>query len=200
MSAEKELQVHYQSETRAKRFYKNQMLDHLNDRMQAFIPKQELLFISTADGAGHCDASIRVGSKGFIKILDHKTIAYPEYRGNGVYASLGNIVENPHIGLLMIDFYDSTIGLHINGHAEIINVLPDFEDPLAERWVKVAIDEAYIQCSKHIPRLAPQGKAISWNTDDEKLKGGDFFDIRKSWGSKNRLQFLEPDRWPRRSF
>ena len=89
------------------------MLDHLNERMRAFIPQQEMLFISTADSLGHCDASIRVGPKGFIHILDSHSIAYPEYRGNGVYASLGNIVENGHIGLLMIDFYESTIGLHI---------------------------------------------------------------------------------------
>jgi predicted pyridoxine 5'-phosphate oxidase superfamily flavin-nucleotide-binding protein len=180
MSAEKDLQASYQSEARAQRFYKNQMLNHLNERMLTFIPQQEMLFISTADAAGHCDASIRVGPKGFIHILDPKTIAYPEYRGNGVYASLGNIVENGHIGLLMIDFYDSTIGLHINGRAEIVNQMPHVHDPLAERWVQISIDEAYIQCSKHIPRLLPAGKHIVWNTDDEKLKGGDFFDVQKS--------------------
>lgn len=180
MSAEKELQVRYQSEARAQRFYKNQMLNHLNERMLTFIPQQEMLFISTADATGHCDASIRVGPKGFIHILDPKTIAYPEYRGNGVYASLGNIVENGHIGLLMIDFYDSTIGLHINGRAEIVNQMANIQDPLAERWVLVSIDEAYIQCSKHIPRLIPTGKHIAWNTDDDKLKGGDFFDVQKS--------------------
>ena len=157
MSAEKELQLVYQSKTRALRFYKNQMLDHLNERMQTFIPQQEMLFISTADGAGHCDASIRVGPKGFIHVLDSKKIAYPEYRGNGVYASLGNIVENAHIGLLMIDFYESTIGLHINGRAKIVDHVTGVHDPLAERWVEVCIDEAYIQCSKHIPRLAPPG-------------------------------------------
>lgn len=156
------------------------MLNHLNERMQAFIPRQEMLFISTADNAGHCDASIRVGPKGFIHILDSQNIAYPEYRGNGVYASLGNIVENGHIGLLMIDFYESTIGLHINGRAKIVDQIAGIQDPLAERWVRVSIDEAYIQCSKHIPRLAPTGKPISWNTDDEKLKGGDFFGVQKT--------------------
>lgn len=180
MSAEKELQASYQSDARAQRFYKNQMLNRLNERMLAFIPQQEMLFISTADAAGHCDASICVGPKGFIRILDPKTIAYPEYRGNGVYASLGNIVENGHIGLLIIDFYDSTIGLHINGRAEIVNQMAHIHDPLAERWVQISIDEAYIQCSKHIPRLIPAGKPIIWNTDDEKLKGGDFFDVQKS--------------------
>jgi hypothetical protein len=57
--------------------------------------------------------------------------------------------------------------------------MPHVHDPLAERWVQISIDEAYIQCSKHIPRLLPAGKHIVWNTDDEKLKGGDFFDVQK---------------------
>lgn len=179
MSAEKELQSEYNTESRARRFYKNQMLNYLNERMQTFIPQQEMLFVSTADSAGHCDASIRVGPKGFIHVLDQNNIAYPEYRGNGVYASLGNIVENGHIGLLLIDFYDSTIGLHINGRAKIVEHITGLHDPLAERWVLVSVDEAYIQCSKHIPRLAPTGKPIAWNTDDEKLKGGDFFGVKK---------------------
>ena len=61
----------------------------------------------------------------------------------------------------MIDFYDSTIGLHINGRAEIVNQMANIQDPLAERWVLVSIDEAYIQCSKHIPRLIPTGKHIA---------------------------------------
>ena len=73
----KELQSVYKTESRALRFYKNQMLNHLNVRMQTFIPQQEMLFVSTADNAGHCDASIRVGPKGFIHVLDEKNIAYP---------------------------------------------------------------------------------------------------------------------------
>ena len=53
MSAEKELQSEYNTESRARRFYKNQMLNYLNERMQTFIPQQEMLFVSTADSAGH---------------------------------------------------------------------------------------------------------------------------------------------------
>ena len=180
MSLEKDLQRQYGSTTRAKNFYKNQMLDHLNDRMIRFIAEMEMLFISTADRDGNCDSSIRVGKRGFLKVVDPGHIAYPEYRGNGVYASLGNIAENPHIGLLMVDFYKTTIGLHINGTATIVEHIDGLQDPYAERWVKVAIDEAYIQCSKHIPRMVRSNKPISWNTDDEKLKGGDYFGIGKA--------------------
>ena len=179
MSQERALQQAYGSTTRANRFYKKQVIDYLNDPMIAFIAQMEMLFVSTANRQGHCDSSIRVGKPGFLQVIDSRRIAYPEYRGNGVYASLGNIAENPHIGLLMVDFYKTTIGLHINGTAAIVEHVDGLDDPLAERWVSVEVEEAYIQCSKHIPRLEPQNKPIRWNTDDEQFKGGDFFELRK---------------------
>jgi len=54
---------------------------------------------------------------GFVHVLNEKILVYPEYRGNGVMASLGNIVENPHAGLLFVDFIRDKVGLHVNGAA-----------------------------------------------------------------------------------
>ena len=177
MSLEKALQQGYGTSIRAGDFYKNQMIDHLNPRMIEFVSQMDMLFIATSDNDGNCDNSIRVGPPGFVKIIDAQRFAYPEYRGNGVYASLGNIAENPHVGILMVDFYGSTVGLHVNGRAEIVDDLEGCEDSLAERWVVVDVEEAYIQCSKHIPLMGRKDKKVVWNTDDAKLKGGDFFEV-----------------------
>ena len=106
---------------RAQAFYDHQWLDYLNPQMRAFIGRQEMVFIATADSQGDCDASFRAGLPGFVHVLDEKTLTYPEYRGNGVKASLGNITENPHIGLLFIDFFEAKIGLHVNGRAQILS-------------------------------------------------------------------------------
>ena len=179
MSLEKALQQDYGTTIRAGNFYKNQMIDHLNARMIEFVSEMEMIFVATSDKGGNCDNSVRLGVPGFIKIIDAHRFAYPEYRGNGVYASLGNIAENPHIGILMVDFYRSTVGLHINGRAEIVDALDGYDDPLAERWVVVEVEEAYIQCSKHIPLMERKDKKTVWNTDDVKLKGGDFFEVRR---------------------
>jgi len=179
MSQEKQLQKDYGSVKRAEKFYNNQQIDHLNDMMIQFISNQEIMFIATSDNEGNCDNSIRAGKKGFISVINGKTLLYPEYRGNGVYASLGNIVENPHIGILLVDFLNTTIGLHINGQAEIIDTPEGVHDPLAERWVSVTVEEAYIHCSKHIPLLQKVDKKIHWNTDDQKLKGGNYFEVKK---------------------
>jgi predicted pyridoxine 5'-phosphate oxidase superfamily flavin-nucleotide-binding protein len=190
---ERELQREYQTEARAARFYQTQMIDHLNERMREFIGEQEMMFVATADSNGECDATFRAGQPGFIQVFDDKTLAYPEYRGNGVMASLGNISENGHIGLLMIDFIRDQIGLHINGTVEIVSDeairasydLADVRNPGRhgpERWVKVTVVEAYIHCSKHIPRLAKQTRTRQWGTDDPVRKKNNYFETapRKS--------------------
>ncbi|MGQ0631170.1 MAG: pyridoxamine 5'-phosphate oxidase family protein [Sporichthyaceae bacterium] len=190
---EHRLQEQWDATERAATFYQRQVLDHLNEAMQEFIARQELLFISTADSRGDCDSSFRAGEPGFVQVLDSRTLVYPELRGNGVYASLGNISENPHVGLLFIDFFTDMIGLHVNGGARIVEheaLLADERVTVAllesltrlggrrpERWVEVSVHEAYIHCSKHIPRLAKLDKQMDWGTDDAKRKGGDYFGV-----------------------
>jgi uncharacterized protein len=63
--------------------------------MREFIGRLEMAFIATSDGAGECDRSFRVGPPGFFRVLDDRTLAYPEYRGNGVMASSGNMPAEP---------------------------------------------------------------------------------------------------------
>jgi predicted pyridoxine 5'-phosphate oxidase superfamily flavin-nucleotide-binding protein len=189
------LQEHDGTTKKASSFYENQMLHYLNEEMTEFISKQGMIFIATADSSGNCDSSFRAGPAGFVRVIDEKTLIYPEYKGNGVMASLGNIVENPHIGLMFIDFFEHNIGLHVNGKASIIenreltslkmteHIINDIKEKDGNRpvrWVIVKIDEAYIHCSKHIPKLKQMGKKIYWGTDDEKQKGGDFFKVKQS--------------------
>src|ERR687889_1942026 len=117
---EHELQERFGTFKRAAAFYDKQMLDHLNPLMREYIAEQEMVFVATADEHGEADASFRAGPPGFVRVLDDRTVMYPEYRGNGVMASLGNIAENGHVGLLFVDFFRSTVGLHVNGRARIV--------------------------------------------------------------------------------
>ncbi|MCM8533042.1 MAG: pyridoxamine 5'-phosphate oxidase family protein [Lentisphaeraceae bacterium] len=185
---ERELQKKYNTASRANSFYKNQVLTYLNENMISFIKRMELCFIATSDSKGGCDSSLRSGEPNFCLVLDDTSVIYPEYRGNGVLASLGNISENPNIGMLFLDFTSDKIGLHINGKAEIIDnedldifISEDQqkaferEQSRAVRWVKVTIEEAYIHCSKHIPVMQKVDMSLPWGTDDMKLKGGDYF-------------------------
>jgi predicted pyridoxine 5'-phosphate oxidase superfamily flavin-nucleotide-binding protein len=63
-----------------------------------------MVWIATADAHGACDCSFRAGPPGFVQVLGDRTVLYPEYRGNEVMASLGNIAENPHVGMVFLDF------------------------------------------------------------------------------------------------
>lgn len=183
------LQCAYGSEKRARRFYDEQVLNYLNPRMREFVGGIDMAFIATADAAGECDASLRAGPSGFLEVLDDRHLAYPEYRGNGVMASLGNISENPHVGILMVDFSTDLIGLHVNGKARIVEdsdlrvIHPDLPSEFdrgrtPERWVVVQVEEAYIHCRKHIPRMVPVARERNWGTDDVKRKGGDYFESK----------------------
>jgi len=195
-AGERQLQEATGSRARAQRFYDAQMLDRLNGRMRAFIGRQEMMFLSTADGSGHCDSTFRAGPPGFVAVLSERQVAWPEYRGNGVMASAGNITENANAGLLFVDFFRDVIGLHVNGRATIVDdeelrlLHPDLPGDAVpgrrpERWAVVDVEEAYVHCRKHIPHLAkiPPATAASrraWGTDDAVRKGGDFFGVTAS--------------------
>jgi predicted pyridoxine 5'-phosphate oxidase superfamily flavin-nucleotide-binding protein len=158
---------------RAQAFYDNQVLDHLTPLMREFIERMTMAFIATSDAHGECDSSFRAGPPGFVRVIDEKTVMWPEYKGNGVMASMGNISENAYVGLLFVDFFETAVGLHVNGSATVVeNAAVEAFGPLfdrlpfatapavsddvkktPERWVVVSIDEAYIHCSKHIPML-----------------------------------------------
>ncbi|MGH3432077.1 MAG: pyridoxamine 5'-phosphate oxidase family protein [Thermocrispum sp.] len=183
------LQLAYRTRPRAQRFYDDQVADRLNQTMIEFVGRMEMAFIATADLRGEADCSLRAGPPGFIKVLDDRHVAYPEYRGNGVLASLGNISENPHVGIMMLDFVRDRIGLHVNGRAMIVEddvMRTEFpglpEEPergrRAQRWVLVEVDEAYIHCRKHIPAMLRVDADQAWGTDDAKRKGGDYFGVR----------------------
>ncbi len=196
---EHRLQQKYGTTVQALAFYKHRMLTYLNPGMQAFIARQEMVFVATADRKGHAHSSFRAGHAGFVKVLDEKTIVYPEFRGNGVMSTLGNISENPHVGLTFIDFETDRIGLHVNGGARILEkdqiqqlvkghpaadlVLGDpvltrlmgGDGGSVERWLMVSVVDAFVHCSKHIPRMRKMETEITWGTDDVRAKGGDYF-------------------------
>lgn len=183
------LQKKFNTEKRAALFYKNQLLNNLNPEMCGFIAKQEFVFISTSDSNGECDASFRSGHTGFVSVLNENMLIFPEYRGNGVLASMGNISENPHIGMVFIDFYERSIGLHVNGKAEILSqeeleAKTDYSEKISitlsqhgsrkpVAWIKVVVEEAYIHCSKHIPFMQKQEKIIQLGS-----KVDDFFNTK----------------------
>jgi predicted pyridoxine 5'-phosphate oxidase superfamily flavin-nucleotide-binding protein len=163
---ERRLQHLLGTNDQAATFYDRQVQTRLTPQMADFIGRQTMAFLSTSDAGGACDVTFRAGPPGFVTVLDDGTLTYPEYRGNGVLASAGNITENPHIGLLFVDFTHDHVGLHVNGAARLHRDeeqrrayprLPEDTAPgrRPEFWVHITVEEAYVHCSKHIPHLEP---------------------------------------------
>jgi uncharacterized protein len=185
-SGERLLQDQLGSRERADRFYERQVLDHLNEPMRVFVARQEMMFVATSDAAGACDSTLRAGPPGFVAVLDERRLAWPEYRGNGVMASRGNIVENPHVGLLFVDFVRDHVGLHVNGRAALVDDddlrlrFPDLPVDTVpgrrpEQWVLAHVVEAYIHCSKHIPRLHRHPGDRRHLVHEPRVKKSDYF-------------------------
>ena len=74
------------------------------DDDRAFIERCAMFFVATADAHGRPDCSYKGGLPGFVRVLDERTLAFPDYDGNGMYRSWGNVLVNPHVGLLFVDF------------------------------------------------------------------------------------------------
>jgi predicted pyridoxine 5'-phosphate oxidase superfamily flavin-nucleotide-binding protein len=123
---------------------------------QAFIERMDMFFLATADAAGHPQCSYKGGDPGFVRVLDPGTLAFPNYDGNGMYLSMGNLLANPHVGMLFIDFTaECPSRLRVNGVASI-----DPEDALAPTWpgaqfvVRVRATEVFPNCPRYIHRMA----------------------------------------------
>jgi uncharacterized protein len=126
--------------------------DTISDSDREFIERADMFFLATADEHGHPDCSYKGGDPGFVHVLDDQTIAFPNYDGNGMYLSMGNIMLNPHVGLLFIDF-ERGHRLRLNGTA----IIDSSEDatagwPEAQFVIRVRASEVFPNCPRYIHR------------------------------------------------
>ena len=78
--------------------------DHIDEPARTFIEHADMFFLATCDHRGLPTCSYKGGDPGFVRILDAHWLAFPNYDGNGKYQSMGNLLKNPHVGMLFIDF------------------------------------------------------------------------------------------------
>ena len=126
--------------------------DSLNELTRTFVERSPFVCIATSGRAGDCDVSPRGDPKGFVRILDDRTLVVPERPGNRLADTLRNIIANPHVGLLFI-LPGITETFRVNGRAWITDdaelLAPStHEGKLPRLGIVVEIEEAYTQCSK----------------------------------------------------
>jgi predicted pyridoxine 5'-phosphate oxidase superfamily flavin-nucleotide-binding protein len=120
-----------------------------------FIERMDMFFLATADGEGRPQCSYKGGAPGFVRVLDEHTIAFPNYDGNGMYLSIGNLSINPYVGLLFIDFISARPSrLRLNGIASIYEhdeLRPAY--PEAQFVVRVRATQVFPNCPRYIHRM-----------------------------------------------
>lgn len=120
---------------------------------RAFIGRCAMFFIATADRKGRPDCSYKGGLPGFVRVLDDRTLAIPDYDGNGMYRTWGNVMVNPHVGLLFLDF-EQPKRIRVNGTARI-----GADDPLRAEYpgsvfiVRMTARQIFPNCPRYIHRM-----------------------------------------------
>jgi predicted pyridoxine 5'-phosphate oxidase superfamily flavin-nucleotide-binding protein len=121
---------------------------------RAFIQRCPMFFIATADADGHPDCSYKGGLPGFVHVLDDHTLAIPDYDGNGMYRTWGNVIVNPHVGLLFLDF-EQPKRIRVNGTAQVSEVDPVRADfPGAVFIVRIHATQIFPNCPRYIHKMS----------------------------------------------
>jgi len=179
------------------RFDTRRIADRIQERLvddiigpgdQELIQGADMFFLATADEHGRPTCSYKGGEPGFVRVVDQHTIAFPHYDGNGMFLSTGNIVRNPQVGLLFLDFARGH-RLRLDGTASI-----DEQDELLAGWpearlvVRVRAREVFPNCprylhryqlvqrSRFVPRAGCQTPVPAWKRADwavDALPAGD---------------------------
>jgi predicted pyridoxine 5'-phosphate oxidase superfamily flavin-nucleotide-binding protein len=174
----RQLQDQFDTRRLADRIDEKVVHDSISSGDREFIERMDMFFLATADEQGRPQCSYKGGDPGFVQVLDEHTLAFPCYDGNGMFLSMGNLLHNPHVGLLFIDF-ENQWRLRFNGVASV-----DLHDPLLEAYpeaqliVRVRATDVFGNCpryihklrlverSRFVPRAACETPVPDWKRDD----------------------------------
>ncbi|WGU41806.1 pyridoxamine 5'-phosphate oxidase family protein [Phenylobacterium sp. NIBR 498073] len=153
-SGQRRLQDEFASAPLADRLYERLRHDRFTDADKAFIEALPFFFLATADAEGRPDCSYKGGDPGFVRILAPDRLVFPDYDGNGMFRSLGNVEVNPHVGLLFLGVGPKQARLRVNGAARVLR-----DDPRMAQWpgaqllVEVSPRDIFPNCPRYIPEL-----------------------------------------------
>jgi predicted pyridoxine 5'-phosphate oxidase superfamily flavin-nucleotide-binding protein len=150
----RDLQDAFDSRRIADRLEEKLARTSFSDGDRQFIEGAIYFFLATADAEGRPDCSFKGGPAGFVRVTAPDELAFPDYDGNGMFKSLGNLRVNPQVGLLFLDMHDRPRRLRVNGTARVLH-----DDPLlgqtvgAQLIVRVTVRAIFPNCPRYIPKL-----------------------------------------------
>jgi hypothetical protein len=146
----RDLQRRFDTERLADRIEQRLCRDRLSDDDRAFITRLDMFFLATVNAAGQPSCSYKGGDAGFVRCVDAGTIVFPNYDGNGMYLSTGNVAATAQVGMLFIDFARPQ-RLRVHGAARIVpadSLVPPYAG--AQFLVSVAVQQVFPNCPRYI--------------------------------------------------
>jgi predicted pyridoxine 5'-phosphate oxidase superfamily flavin-nucleotide-binding protein len=136
--------------------------------LAAFLAERDSFYLASANGAGQPYVQHRGGPKGFLRVLDERTLGFADYRGNRQYITLGNLAENPRAFLFVMD-YAHQARVKIWGRARMVEgdaalnarLMPEGYDATPEQAILFEIEAWDGNCRQHIPRLYAEAEVAA---------------------------------------
>ena len=128
--------------------------DRFNDDDAAFIGSLGFFFLATADAQGRPDCSFKGGPPGFARVVSPDLLVFPDYDGNGMFKSLGNLGVNPNVGILFMAMGEAPKRLRVNGVAQVVADDPAMAQvPGAQLLIKVTPVDIFPNCPRYVPNM-----------------------------------------------
>jgi predicted pyridoxine 5'-phosphate oxidase superfamily flavin-nucleotide-binding protein len=172
------LQDRFDTRRLADRLAEVKVHSRLTETDREFIEGVDMFFLATVDDKGQPTCSYKGGDPGFVSALDDMTLAFPNYDGNGMYLSMGNLAQTGRVGMLFVDFPRHR-RLRVDGSAELAADHPLLERyPEAQFMVLVRAQAIYPNCprylhnyelterSRFIPRVDTPTPTPDWKRSD----------------------------------
>jgi len=149
----RQLQDKFDSRRIADRLEQVTLHDQFNGSDAAFIESCSMFFLATADAEGWPDVSYKGGLPGFVRVTAADELSFPCYDGNGMFKSMGNIMVNPKVGMLFIDF-EGQNRMRVQGTASVSADDPLIESfPGAQLVIRVKAERIFPNCPRYIHRM-----------------------------------------------
>jgi hypothetical protein len=160
----RDLQDRYEGRAVPDRLAAKRMRTTFSETDREFIETSPFFFLATATPES-VDCSFKGGEPGFVRVVAENVLAWPDYDGNRMYRSLGNVTRNSRVGLLFLRFdgtlFDGAARLRINGRGEV----DESEEAIAglhgaKRLVRVTVDHILTNCPRYIPKMVQEERSI----------------------------------------
>lgn len=149
------LQDDFETRRLADRLVEVTVNETIDERAKGFVTDASYFYLATVDPDGFPDVSYKGGRPGFVRVVDEHTIQFPSYDGNGMFRSLGNIVDTARVAMLFIRQNDKPGRIRVHGTATVLtepSVVDTFEG--ADAVVEVTVGRTFVNCPRYVHDLA----------------------------------------------